>query len=272
MNRFYQIPTDTYTPISHERRYLFDQYDKIANFLANNLDGNYKSILAKPVQSGKMVDWFSVYENLADVRSGGSSGQGVDKYWQFHAKISDKIAQLASSADDNKKDWAEILSKVFEHKNNFVFSNGQDISIVWGWKFDNYELRRPLLEFGENNLPIAGEIHPLPPSDEVEPVQPISSNRDEAVPEDQLPEEIKPIEQERIVEEVADVHEEVEPVSIKQDSDFKGFLKWFASNFWWLLLALLLFIIISLLFNSCNQSDVNKKLQALEDKANKCCP
>ena len=67
MNKFHQIPTDSFAPISHDNSYLFNHYDKVANFLAFNLEKNYKNILAKPVQNGYSFDWFSNFENLKNI-------------------------------------------------------------------------------------------------------------------------------------------------------------------------------------------------------------
>ena len=60
MHKFHQIPTDKYIPVSHENSYLFNHYDKVANFLAFNLDKNYKNIKEKQVQNGFKYDRFSI--------------------------------------------------------------------------------------------------------------------------------------------------------------------------------------------------------------------
>ena len=113
MNKFHQIPTDSYVPISYDKKYLFDQYDRIANFLANNLDVNYKNILAKPVQNGQMVDWFSVFTNLQNVNSQVGTNAALTEYWLFNSKIANKIEQLSKLGDDNSPNLGANTEKSF---------------------------------------------------------------------------------------------------------------------------------------------------------------
>lgn len=221
MNKFHQIPTDTFVPISHDNSYLFTHYERIANFLAFNLEKNYKNILAKPVQNGYMFDWFSVYENLVNnnQKSKEESENELVKYWEFMEVINTKISQLLHSNDENNKNWANLLTKVFNQKDNFIFSNGNNICIVWGWKFNNNEIYKPNLTKRENI--IAPGIQPSEnhqatniESEEQEPV--LEGNpEDDSFSNDQV--------------------EEIIEVEIIKDSSFLEFLKWFASNYWWLL-------------------------------------
>ncbi len=221
MNKFHQIPTDTFVPISHDNSYLFNHYDKIANFLAFNLEKNYKNILAKPVQNGYMFDWFSIYDNLIsnNDKNKEESENELLKYWEFIEVINAKINQLSNSNDENNKNWAKLLTKVFNQKDNFIFSNGNNICIVWGWKFNNNEIYKPNLTKRENI--IAPEIQPSEnhqatniESEEQEPA--LEGNpEDDSFSNDQV---------EEIIEE-----------EIIKDSSFLEFLKWFASKYWWLL-------------------------------------
>lgn len=152
MNKFHQIPTDKFVPISHDNSYLFNHYDKVANFLAFNLEINYKNILAKPVQNGYAFDWFSPYENLININEQNTveTETALLKYWEFIAVVNAKIQQLSNSNDENNKNWASLLTKVFNHPDNFIFSNGNDICIVWGWKFDNNEIYKPNIAKKQN--------------------------------------------------------------------------------------------------------------------------
>ena len=221
MNKFHQIPTDTFVPISHDNSYLFTHYDRIANFLAFNLEKNYKNILAKPVQNGYMFDWFSIYDNLIsnNDKNKEESENELLKYWEFIEVINAKINQLSNSNDENNKNWAKLLTKVFNQKDNFIFSNGNNICIVWGWKFNNNEIYKPNLTKRENI--IAPEIQPSEnhqatniESEEQEPT--LEGNpEDDSFSNDQVDE---------IIDE-----------EIIKDSSFLEFLKWFASKYWWLL-------------------------------------
>lgn len=217
MYKFHQIPTDRFIPVSHENSYLFNHYDKVANFLAFNLDKNYKNILAKPVQNGFMFDWFSTYNNLSNIndKSREESENELVKYWEFIDVINLKISQLSDSNDDNNKNWAELLSKVFDHQNNFIFSNGTDLCIVWGWKFDNNQNYKP--NFAPKTNPIS-------------PIEETFVNQQAPIPQNVLEEEYveEPVE----VEEIQQDNLEEE---IIEETSFLEFLKWFASTYWWLL-------------------------------------
>lgn len=220
MNKFHQIPTDSFVPISHDNSYLFNHYDKVANFLAFNLEKNYKNILAKPVQNGYAFDWFSNYDNLKNINELPKSASETEllKYWEFIDVIQHKISQLSDSNDENNTNWAELLSKVFDHQNNFIFSNGTNLSIVWGWKFDNIQNYKPNF---------AAKIDPIYQIEEPIESQPTP------IPQDVLEEEF-------IEEPVED--EETQPDNldeeIKEETSFLEFLKWFASTYWWLLWVL----------------------------------
>ena len=273
MNKFHQIPTDSFVPISHDNSYLFLQYDKVANFLAFNLEKNYKNILAKPVQNGYIFDWFSPYENLVNIneKSKEESELELVKYWQFIEVINAKISQLSNSNDENNKNWANLLTKVFNHKDNFVFSNGNDICIVWGWKFDNNKNYKPNFSktpdtflYPDRNVVI--EDVPLTNKEnEIDPV----NNFKEPIIEDEINE--KPLEEETFEE--VPIPETPENIPV-EESSFLKFLKWFASMFWWLLWLLLFLIIFFLLLKSCDcndhYNDINNKLNQLEQKANDC--
>lgn len=217
MNKFHQIPTDKFVPISHDNSYLFNHYDKVANFLAFNLEKNYKNILAKPVQNGYAFDWFSNYENLKNINEQPKSESEIEllKYWEFIDVINLKISQLSDTNDDNNKNWAELLSKVFDHQNNFIFSNGTDLCIVWGWKFDNNQNYKPNF---------VAKTNPISPTEETFVSQPTP------IPQNVLEQEYveEPIEDEEILQDNLDEE-------IIEETSFLEFLKWFASTYWWLL-------------------------------------
>lgn len=264
MNRFYQIPTDKYVPISHENSYLFTHYEKISNFLAFSLESNYKKILAKPVQQGYVVDWFSTIENLQNTseKDQEKSNEDLKIYWEFIEKINSKIQQLSSLKDENSKNWASLLSKIFNHQNNQVFSNGSEICIVWGWKFNSNDLYKPNLI--SNILPV--KLNERTPNTGFE-----ESSKTDLSSQEQ---EYKKIEDINEFPKEENQIENLPPYKEKADSGFINFLKWFASKFWWLLWILLLLIVFILLFKSCNADsncdDVNNRLLQLENKANNC--
>jgi hypothetical protein len=250
MNKFHQIPTDKFVPISHDNSYLFNHYDKVANFLAFNLEKNYKNILAKPVQNGYAFDWFSPYENLININEQNTveTETALLKYWEFIAVVNAKIQQLSNSNDENNKNWASLLTKVFNHPDNFIFSNGTDICIVWGWKFDNNEIYKPNIAKKQNLELISEKVVSIPE-------EPIEISPQEIDPVDSF---VEPLEEEIPIEE--EVIEEVPNDENIDDEKFSflEFLKWFASKYWWLLLILLGLIMLVAIF----------KLMTLTNKIN----
>lgn len=263
MNKFHQIPTDKFVPVSHENSYLFNHYDKIANFLAFNLDKNYKDILAKPVKNDVTFDWYSVYDNPVIIDKNNENDKVLAIYWSFIDVIDTKIKSLSKSNDENSRNWASLLTKTFNHQDNFIFSNGNEICIVWGWKFDNKDIERPIeiqnIEIpSETTLPNEDEI--IPPLDDIN----LGLNINEVQSEFN----------ESNIEAKEEVIEGKENI-LSNESNFLKFLKWIASKFWWLLWILLILIILLFLFKSCNYdnnyNELNKKLIQLEQKANNCC-
>jgi hypothetical protein len=122
------------------------------------------------------------------------------------------------------------LTKVFNHQDNFIFSNGKDICIVWGWKFDNNEIYKPNIAKKQNPDLISEKTASIPnESVEISPqeMEPVYSF------EEPILEQI-PIEEEEVIEEIP-IDENIE----NEKFSFLEFLKWFASKYWWLLLILL---------------------------------
>ncbi len=241
MNKFHQIPTDTFVTISHENSYLFNHYDNVANFVAFNLEKNYKNILAKPVQIGYVFDWFSVYENLKNINDQDTkeTEEGLLKYWELIEVINTKILKLSNSNDENDKNWASLLTKVFNRHDNFVFSNGNDICIVWGWKFNNNEIYRPNISKSPNKF--------LNPDRNAASTDSLIKNSPQEI--ELINDFIEPIIENKPIEEEEENIEEVQTQEIPEDilteeSSFLEFLKWFASKFWWFLLVLTIMIIL----------------------------
>ena len=261
MNKFHQIPTDKFVPVSHENSYLFNHYDKIANFLGISLDNNFKDILAKPVKNELTFDWYSVYDDLVIIDKNTENDNVLSKYWSFIDVINAKIKTLSKADNENSRNWASLLTKTFNHQDNFIFSNGNDICIVWGWKFDNKDIERPI---EIQNTEVAS-VTPLANDEEINP----------SIGEIFLDGNINNVEVEDSNDETKVEMIEVKEDIVSNESNFLKFLKWIASKFWWLLWILLILILLLFLYKSCNYDDnynqLNSKLIQLEQKANNCC-
>jgi hypothetical protein len=234
MYKFHHIPTDKYQPISHDNSYLFTHYDKVSNFLSRNLEKNYKSILAKPIQSGFSFDWFSVFEGLQDINDLDPTFKeaGLVSYWQFKTDLNSRIKDFSNSTDEDQRNWASLLSKVFNENDNYIFSNRNEIVVVWGWKFDNVEIYKPNLVSGQMPSPAASNSATAKEELEVSPENISTSTEiDDPILDSTYDDEIS---DEYIVRSPDTVEPEKENNKIDKLS-FLGFLKWFAGTYWWLL-------------------------------------
>jgi hypothetical protein len=243
MIKFHQIPTEKYKPLSHDKEYLFNLYEKISNFLAFNLenDKNHKNKIAKPVRNLNDTDFYAPFPNLKPIEEIENKDNIVNDYFNFIEVVNHKIEILKQAKDENHKDWAKILTEVFNEKNNFVFSNEKEFCIVWGWEFDNKINYKPNIQ---DKKPSVNSNPFVSPS---ENFQKNESNNNVNIEEEPFEEE--PITIEDDIEEV--IIEEIyvdEPIQEKKS--FLEFLKWFASTYWWLLLILSSLIIIIFLYKS----------------------
>ena len=251
MEKFHEISTDSYAPVSFKDKYLFKNYEQVANFLALHLNKNYKSILSEPIHKNHMVEWRSPFSDLKDVRNNKElSDRAYFKYYEFLEDIQLKISEFSRSSDEDKRSWAGMLEAIFNENDNIVFSNGDEISIIWGWKFNNNEIYKPDISAHTDPLviePIFTEpmAPPIPDSGEddegdvSEELEPLEYPEEPGLPKELEEEEIEIL----IIEEEDEYIEEPE-----KKAGFLEFLKWFASKYWWLLIVLL--ILIALIFTA----------------------
>jgi hypothetical protein len=254
MNLFYSINTDTFVPLSHDNAYLFNHYDKLANFLSLHLEKKHRYMLAKPIKSNFDINWFSPYHNLVPIELSNAKENAQRAYWEFYTALESKILELSQQDNDNTRDWVSLLTKVFSPENNLLFTNGLDINIIWGWKFESNQIgRRDLLQnslsvdeeaLEQNSLDNQQNVDQVKiaagPHQELsreEPAQPVEndfwSDRIELPPMDQNTVEM-----------------EAPRVRTGERRSFLDFLKYFASRYWWLLIILLVLIAIVFMYKS----------------------
>jgi hypothetical protein len=272
MYKFHQIPTLDYEPISHDKTYLFSNYEKLSNFLIFNLDRESSDILAKPIKTQNYVDWYSNHSNLVQIEnlSFEEKEKALVKYWTFLDKINSLISKLRSSKDNDKTNWSNILEKTFNSQNNLVFSNGNEIAIVWGWSFYNNKNYKPSIL--PNITSVGGTNQNSNDVDSIESSQPIIQEEFEtnSISED---EEIKEELEEDFIEPI--IYEEEIIEEEKRPSGFLNFLKWFASKYWWILLLLLLLFLLLLILKNCehqrNYERLNHEIENIEGDLNNVC-
>src|SRR5690606_11130675 len=226
---------------------------KVANFLAFNLERNYKSVLAKPVQNGYTIEWFSNYYDLKDVKEFDKdlSEKALSEYWNFIGVINAKVNELQNTNNENHKNWSGLLQKVFHHNDNFRFFNGSNICIIWGWKFENTENYVP--NYLKPQVPDTEEDIKIPDTSGIENSQaPFDIEEEEEIKEPNIPVE-EDFDDEPLNEREELVLEDIDDEEIPDEKEgFLAFLKWFASKYWWSLILLMILIMIVLFFKTLN--------------------
>lgn len=249
MHLFDQFSTEQYVPLSHDNTYLFDHFDRVHNFIRSRIDRKYRDILAKPQKRNFDVEWYSVYHDLKKEENSFAANQ----YWQFKELLEKELEMLSSKTDADAKNWIDLLRKVFNAEDNVIYSNGENIAIIWGWKFDNTENQKPEISLETSSLeePIfqRPELLPVPP--DVEDPKKDSENdfRDEPIIEEESPEKNEFMYEDDPFEPLPD--DEIEQiVEEREKKGFLEFLKEFAAKYWWLLIVLLASITLVYFFKT----------------------
>lgn len=276
MKSFYAFSTSDYTPVSLKNRYMSEYYDQAKSLLKTQFNNPaITGLIAKENRMGKTVQWQTAYS--------GEFKRISEFDEQTQAYLSDKFCMLRDQVlnyfeekskhqkGGNASEWKEIFTQIFNPTNLIIFSNGEDISIVWGWALMNNENYLPFLNYTK-------KIESVPTSDSIEPVEAINegdgtdSGVDEGddiiitgIKEAPTDEKEDPIEilldgEGKKVGKIEEIVEEEKPFEeVKQPEKpasnwFFACLNWLERIFkrlWWLILLLLLFIFLLFLFKKC---------------------
>lgn len=245
MQKFHQISTDQYVPLSHDNSYLFNHYEKVHNFIKTRIDPQYKNILAKPIKHNYEIEWFSPFPDLIETTE--NQQLALHQYWDFQDKLSKQLDVLSINKDEDTKNWISLLKTVFNPENNIIFNNDSDISIIWGWKFENNNIQKPLLADSTN---LSNKVFNEPII--IEPDGDIISEDDngDLINEPKLESINEEKEDSIFKEDFQDVENEIE--KIEEKGGFLEFLKEFAGKYWWLLVVLLSLIVIVYFIKTIN--------------------
>lgn len=243
MNKFHQLSTDKFKPLSYDNTYLFNHYDKVLNFIKARIGHKYGHILAKPVQRGYEIEWFSPFNGLHDV-SEKKNKAALLQYFEFQDLLNKQVEQLSGSNDPDAKNWASLLTKVFDKENNVIYSNGKDISVIWGWEFENNTIHRPIFgDFSDDENESESEEKPEVVELKDADLPEESENKNQFMEPEPVPElKNEPEEQEKEEELFFITDDENEQKPEPEPKNKKGyieFLKEFAARYWWLLVLLL---------------------------------
>lgn len=161
MKDFYKFLESDYTSVVHEKVLLFNHYEKISSFLSQVFGPSFSNFLAKPIVKNSEVSWYSVHDQVKQVSDLSFDEQNalIKQYWNVREKIDLKIEEFESENSTEKDEWAEILKKVFDEKNNILFTDedAQNVIIIWGWEFNKEKIipkSDDYLKFENRHIPI----------------------------------------------------------------------------------------------------------------------
>lgn len=288
MKSFYAFSTSEYSPVSLKNRYMSDYYDQAKSLLKTQFNSPaLTGLLAKENRIGKTVQWqtsfFGEFKRISEFDE------------QTQAYLSDKFCMLRDQIlnffeekskhqkGGNAGEWKEIFTQIFNPTNLIIFSNGEDISIVWGWALMNNENYLPFLNYTKKieSVPIPDPIEPNNEGDETDSgtdEQNIDEGNDivttgievDPIDENEEPIEIVLDEEEKKEEKIEEIveedesSEEIEETPVKPIDDepekpasnwFFAFLNWLErifKRFWWLILLILLLLLLLFLFKKCD--------------------
>jgi subtilisin family serine protease len=230
MNKFTTISTKDYTPLSYKEEYFHNKYELIQSFISEKIGEDFSDILAMPVIKERDVEWYTKSERkFKRVSEYPKSEQDkiLSIYWGKINKINKLSASFTSSNSFDKKRWAKLVNDVFNSNNNIVFSDGENIVLLWGWKFnaleENYVPPSPIISTADA-IEANTISEPIEDDNPIPRIPPTSTNEDPIIPK--LPWYIV----------------------------FWEWIKKIFGRFWWILLLLLiLWFLLNLDSCSCNQ-------------------
>jgi subtilisin family serine protease len=280
MIKIFTISGEQYTPVSVGRNYVFRQYDSIYSFLKRNFNDDFSSILCKPIQSGESIVFYT--DQLGDFRpidefSSEQKNQILIQYNAYLHKVHIKCKEYKLSNDVDYASWADILTIVFDHDSNMLFSDGIKLAIVWGWKFRLKE--KYFLPFEVFSHTLIGENQSINedavPDSDLNDQQTVETDLNDVDSEDIIDEKF---ELEEVEEEASEIEEdtfippliaEKKPVIAKEKHWFLRFLdafERFAKKYWWLILIFLAIILWLLLLKSCERKPFSAAELSLDEQ------
>lgn len=290
MKPFFTSSVNEFDLVSNHINYMFEQHAQIHQFLKSNFQEPYHHLLAKPERVGSVINWFTdipgeikrVEDFPIETRT-----KLLNIYNARKHEIEATCIRLANSDDFDKQLWANILKSAFNPDNLFLFSNGEEVLLVWGIKtnkqrdyivpFDEYkaaiipasialnevEDEEPVSPAEEDSESDTNEVvddnpeiedeQTLNQSDENEQIE--SFNREDEVNEEEITkDEIEESAFEPVTEESNKKVKKEERVAKPKHWFYTALDRFevFASKFWWLILIILI-LLLWLLLDRCNK-------------------
>ena len=283
MKPFYSFKTADFTPTSYKSKYLSEYYHQAKSLLRLQFaDVAIQNILAEEKREGNNVQWHTSF--LGEFKRISEFDEDTQTFlFNKFCLLRDQIigffdVKSKSKGGENAKEWKLIFEEVFNPNNIIIFSNGDDITVVWGWSLLNNENYLPFLNYSKKKTETSplNLISPTSQADdsqfiqvnddtnnksrdlsnsieqEIENNEPIFLNidEDEIEPKEDvaiIPEEPKPIQEKPIIEDPD------RPAS-NWFFSFLNWLEWLFKKFWWLLLLLLLILLLLFFLKKCSET------------------
>lgn len=135
MNKFFEVSNTEFSLISFESSYLIEHFQQLDLFIRSNFPEEYHHILAKPDRSSDKIEWYTEFSGnfkKVELMSPYDKEKFINIYNARKHEIDNKCNALAASEDYDKRAWAKILMSAFHPNHIQLFSDGQQIVLVWG--------------------------------------------------------------------------------------------------------------------------------------------
>ena len=281
MKPFYSFKTADFTPTSYKSKYLSEYYNQARSMLRLHFaDEAIQNILAEENRIGNIVQWqTSIAGDFKRISEFDDDAKTFlfDKFCLLRDQIIGHFESKSKlKVGGNAKEWMLIFEEIFNPTNIIIFSNGNDIAVVWGWSLLNNENYLPFLNYSkkeksqnviqdnsvadtnsknegpENNTYVGKGLEGDESGGEKTPGlegnETIILNIDED--EKQLEKEIPLISEVPKPTLVKPIPEEEKKPQANWFFVFLNWLEWLFRKFWWLFLILLL-ILLLFLFKKC---------------------
>ena len=133
MQKFYNISTTDFRPISFESVYLYGEYKKIKNFLLSNNKQELLKVLAIPSYKNNNIVWSANTNNeikKLDQYSKTQQNKILSEYNEFLNSYNNFVNNLRSSKNQDNKNWGELLFSLIEGTANELFFDGKLVPML----------------------------------------------------------------------------------------------------------------------------------------------
>ena len=312
MNKIFELSTKQYEPISIGSTYLFEQHHAIVSFLKSKLDSSFLNILASPkhIERAEIIEWYGNTTNTLSTIDSFSDEEQIgikQKYWELKFKINEIIQTLSKTSKGTEANqWIEILNATFSENDNLLLSDGEDLFIIWGWKFNSGSSNYLEPQFLPNASSIIANLNDQNIDNADENATSIMESTDSQY-DTNLNKETneEPIEKNKDINVILTTSEntstqtENNPINENEVIDkpevptlrkltfwerIKRFFRWISYRFWALMLLIIFILLLCCLCKNCSNKkaapcdnckeleDINKRLEETKIRLKENCP